>query len=82
MARFSPQALTGSALLAVPEDQLDSTTDAGSEQSEIAAAKAQAVPSENPGVGILSKLVFFVVVGGIVMIFVRSRSSSGERSLA
>ncbi|MDI1491136.1 MAG: Peptidyl-prolyl cis-trans isomerase B [Ramalina farinacea] len=70
------EALTGSALLAVPEDQLDSTTGAGSEQSEKAAAKPQVVSTEDPGVGILSKVVFFVVIGGIVMIFFFWRAKS------
>ena len=82
MSRLSLyQALTGSALLVVPDNELDSTAGEVPAQSRKGTAETQATPDGNPGVGILSKLVFFGLIAGVVMMFLKSRNASADRGL-
>ncbi|KAL9127336.1 MAG: hypothetical protein Q9217_003775 [Psora testacea] len=70
--------LIGSALPAVPNDQLDSSP----VQSGKGAIEVDAASSDGAGMGLLSKLIFFGLIVGIVMMFLKSRRSPVEKSLA
>ena len=39
-------------------------------------------PTENPGLSILTKMIFFGVIVGVVLSFLRSRKPTVEKSLA
>lgn len=76
MCRFIFKDLAGSAEPAKPGDELDSPKQ--SEQMD-----AEMTPSEAGGIGLLSKLVFFCVVAGIVVTFLKTRQGFvEEKSLA
>ena len=74
--------LIGSALPSVPNDQLDSTTTdvPGKNGKEVVGVSASS--SEGSGIGLLSKLIFFGLIVAMVMVFLKSRKSPLEKSLA
>ena len=74
--------LIGSALPAVPGDELDVTLeDEPKHQLETTAPDA-ASPTESPGLSLLTKLIFFGVIVGVVLSFLRTRKPMIEKSLA
>lgn len=75
--------LIGSALPAVPDDELDVTLgDEAQQQAEIPVSDV-APPTESPGLSLLTKLIFFGVIVGIVLTLLKTRSKPMiEKSLA
>ena len=77
------QELIGSALPAVPGDELDVTLGHESKQQQPETTKSHmAAPTESPGLSVLTKLIFFGVIVGIVLILLRGRKPTVEKSLA
>ena len=73
--------ITGSALATVPNDELDSAVESTLKQAEKETAPIGVPSSEDRGIGMFAKLVFFGVIVGIVMMFLKSRKGSGEKSI-
>ena len=74
--------LTGSALAAVPNDQLDSDGEGSSKKIEKETTPIGAPSSEDRGMGVFAKLIFFGVIVGIIVVFLKSRKGSADKSLA
>ena len=70
------QDLVGAALPSVPNDELDST------QSTKATTAGDTMAVKGAGVAFLPKLVFFVVIAGIIVMFLKTRKGPTEKSLA
>ena len=78
----------------IPGDELDITKGASADVKDTTASVDSAVDldsmknaSEGSGMGILSKLVFFLVICGVIFAFLKTRRSPGspgltEKSLA
>ena len=73
------EGLFGNAVPSVPNEQLDSTSTLAATKG---AADNEAAASYSGGIGTLPKLVFFGVVGGSLVIFLRARRTHTEKSLA
>lgn len=82
---FRHKEIIGSALLADPNDNLD-VTPTGETKTEKSSAVADAAvtPStESPGLSLLTKLIFFGVIVGVIFSFFKTRKGSApEKSLA
>ena len=76
------QDLIGSALAAVPNDELDTAIGDSPKQTGKETMGMGASSSGGAGMGILTKLIFFGVIVGLVMVFLKSRKSPVEKSLA
>lgn len=76
------QELIGSALPAVPGDELDVTLGDEPKQQPESPVSDVAPPTENPGLSVLTKLIFFGVIVGVVLSFLRTRKPMVEKSLA
>ena len=74
--------LIGGALPAVPGDELDVTLGDEPKQQPETTASDVTPPMENPGLGLLTKLIFFGVIVGVVLSFLRTRKPTIEKSLA
>jgi len=87
---FSLKELIGSALPAVEDDELDVTLKDEPKQPEKLPGKLPESadneifsPTENPGLSLMTKLIFFGVIIGAVLGFLRTRKGSmQEKSLA
>ncbi len=76
----------------IPGDELDITKEANGKVEDSTKTEANSAVdvdsaetvSEGSGMGILSKMVFFLVICGIIFAFLRTRKSPGltEKSLA
>ena len=77
------QELIGSALPAVPDDELDVTLgDEAQQKAEIPVSEL-APPTESPGLSLVTKLIFFGVIVGVALSLLRTRSKPMiEKSLA
>lgn len=77
------QELIGSALPAVPGDELDVTLGDEPKQHQPETTESHMpVPTESPGLSVLTKLIFFGVIVGVVLTLLRSRKPTVEKSLA
>lgn len=77
------QEIIGSALPAVPADELDVTLGDESKQQQPETTESHmAAPTESPGLSVLTKLIFFGVIVGVVLTLLRSRKPTVEKSLA
>ena len=75
--------LIGSALPAVDGDELDVTLGDETKQQPETTESDVTSPSENPGLSLLTKLIFFGLIVGVVLSFLRTRSKPVvEKSLA
>lgn len=74
--------LIGSALPAVPDDELDVTLGNEPKQQPEITGSDVTPPPESPGLSLLTKLIFFGVIVGVVLSFVRTRKPMVEKSLA
>lgn len=75
--------LIGSALPAVPGDELDVTLGDEPKQQPETTGSDVTSPTESPGLSILTKLIFFGVIVGVALGFLRTRSKPMvEKSLA
>ena len=75
----------GSALPAVPGDELDVTLGDESKQPQQQPGTTEshmAPASESPGLSLLTKLIFFGVIVGVVLSLLRNRKPTIEKSLA
>ena len=79
---FHCKDLIGSALPAVPNNELDSTPTNMPLQPGRKANGGKAASSEEIGIGVFTKLMFFGVIVGAVMMFLRSRKSPVQKNLA
>lgn len=77
------QELIGSALPAVPGDELDVTLGDEPKQPQPETTESHmAAKTESPGLSVLTKLIFFGVIVGVVLTLLRSRKPVVEKSLA
>ena len=79
------QELIGSALPAVPGDELDVTLGDETKQQQQQPENTEshmAAPTESPGLSVLTKLIFFGVIVGVVLTLLRNRKPTVEKSLA
>ena len=81
------QDLIGSALPAVPGDELDVTLgDEPKQQQQQQESESteshEAPPTESPGLSLLTKLIFFGVIVVVVLSLLRNRKPTVEKSLA
>ena len=80
------QEVIGSALPAVPDDELDVTLgDEPKQQQQQQAESTEshlAPPKESPGLSLITKLIFFGVIVGVVLSLLRNRKPPVEKSLA
>ena len=77
--------LIGSALPAVPGDELDVTSSGGTKQSKQPESLevAEALLVESPGLSVVTKLIFFGLIVGVIFSFLRTRKPTvSEKSLA
>ena len=74
--------LIGSALPAVPGDELDVTLGDEPMQQPETTGSDVTPPTESPGLSLLTKLIFFGVIVGIALSFLRTRKPTIEKSLA
>ena len=75
--------LIGSALPVVPGDELDVTLGDEPQQQPETPVSDVAPPMESPGLSLLTKLIFFGVIVGVVLSFLKTRSKPMmEKSLA
>lgn len=74
--------LIGSALPAVPGDELDVTLGDEPMQQQETTESDVITPTTSPGLSILTKLIFFGVIVGVVLSFLRTRKPVLEKSLA
>ena len=81
---MSVKELIGSALPAVPGDELDVTAMTETKQQQETTEVDMTPPKENPGLSLLTKLIFFGLIVGIVLSLLRTRkpTASVEKSLA
>ena len=77
------QELIGSALPAVPGDELDVTLGDESKPPQPESTESNVTPpTESPGLSLLTKLIFFGVIVGVVLSLLRTRKPTVEKSLA
>ena len=76
------QELTGSALPAVPGDELDVTLGDEPKQVQESTELDMDPSKESSGLSILTKLIFFGVIVGIALSLIRTRKPTVEKSLA
>ena len=77
------QELIGSALPAVPGDELDVTLGDEPKQSQESTESLVTPPTESSGLSIVTKLIFFGVIVGIALSLARTRGKpTVEKSLA
>ena len=82
LIRFG-QELIGSALPAVPDDELDVTLGDESKQQKHESTESHVTtPAESPGLSLITKLIFFGVIVGVALSLARSRKPMVEKSLA
>ncbi|KAM0802763.1 cyclophilin-like domain-containing protein [Usnea florida] len=75
--------LIGSALPAVPGDELDVTLGDEAQQQAETPVSEGAPPTESPGLSLLTKLIFFGVIVGVALSLLKTRSKPViEKSLA
>ena len=82
---FVGQELIGSALPAVPGDELDVTLgDEPKQQQQQPKTTESPVtpPTESHGLSLMTKLIFFGVIVGVVLSLLRTRKPTAEKSLA
>ena len=76
------QDLIGSALAAVPNDELESDVGESPKQTDKEPVEIGVSSSKSAGMGLLAKLIFFGIIVGLIMMFLKSRKSPVEKSLA
>ena len=80
---FVGQELIGSALPAVPGDELDVTLgDEPKQQQPKTTEPPVTPPTESHGLSLMTKLIFFGVIVGVVLSLLRTRKPTVEKSLA
>ena len=76
------QELIGSALPAVPGDELDVTLGDAPKQIQESTELNVTPPEESSGLSIVTKLIFFGVIVGVALSLIRTRKPTVEKSLA
>ena len=79
---FVGQELIGSALPAVPGDELDVTLGDEPKQQPKTTESPVTPPTESHGLSLMTKLIFFGVIIVVVLSLLRSRKPTVEKSLA
>lgn len=74
--------IIGSALPAVPGDELDVTLGDEPKQQLETTESDMIPPTESHGLSLLTKLIFFGVIVGVVLSFLRTRKPMVEKSFA
>lgn len=74
--------LIGSALPAVPNDELDTAVENVKEKAEETAEMVKETATQGSGFGLMTKLVFLAAIVGLVVMFMKSRKAPMEKSLA